>query len=51
MKAPGIVTGAFALAVIVGVMVMLLKSPNKTTTLFGATASTISGITKGLEGR
>lgn len=46
-----IVSALFTLAVTFGVAIMFLKHPDKVNSLFAASADTISGVTKALEGR
>lgn len=51
MEATKIVVSLFTLAVALGAMVMIVKNPQASVQLMNAGASSISGVTKGLEGR
>jgi hypothetical protein len=46
-----VVISLFGLAVTFGVLTMVLRNPDGTNSLITATADTITGVTKALEGR
>jgi hypothetical protein len=51
MNGGSIVTLIFGALVIAGVFNMLLNHPNASTAVFGATATGVTNITHGLEGK